>query len=99
MTEDLQIPPAAQIIVENGRLKYRADLLQCPLPIVSHIEAANANISLSWPDLPEHHAYRGAFARAIVAKQPKDLSRRHGQVQIVDGLPFPKPFRNLLELN
>src|SRR5689334_10705399 len=99
MAEYFQIPPAAQIIVKDGRLEYRADLLQRPLSIVSRVETANANLSFAWPDLSQHHADRRTFARAIVPEQPKNFSRRHRQVQILDCLPFSKPFRHITKFN
>src|SRR3954452_7695020 len=66
---------------------------------MSHIETANPDYPFRRPHLPKHHANCGALARAIVAQQPENLSRRHRQVQILNGLPFAKPFRHITKFN
>src|ERR1043166_10428 len=99
MTQDLQVPPTAQVIVKDRRLENRAHLLQGRLPPAGHVVPAHANLAARGPDLAEHHPDGRALARAVVAEQAEDFSRRHAQIQLADRPPRPEILCHLSQFN
>src|SRR5260221_1514530 len=99
MAENLQVTPAAQVIVEHWCLKNRAHLLQSLLPIVGNIETTDTDLSVTGPDLTQHHSDGSAFSRSVMTKQAEDLTRGHAQAEVLDRLAFPEELRDVFELN
>src|SRR5260221_4660317 len=84
MAENLQVTPAAQVIVEHWCLKNRAHLLQSLLPVVGNIETADTDLSVTGPDLSQHHSDGGALAGSIMAKQAEDFTGGDAQAEGLD---------------
>src|SRR5689334_14847421 len=99
MGEDFQISPAAEKIVKHRRLENGSHLLQRLLTKARDVVAANFDFTRRWPDLTEHHANGCAFSRAIVAKQSKNFTAWHLQIQIFHRNLFGEFFLNLVKLN
>src|SRR4051812_5654162 len=99
MAEYLQVPPAAEVIVKNRRLENRADFLQRVLAVLRDIEPAHSDFSLARPNLSQHHADGGAFARAIVAQQPEDFASGHSHGEITDRLALAEKLGNISEFD
>src|SRR5207249_673702 len=84
MAQDLQVSPAADIVVENRRFENRADLLQRELASPRHIVAANEKFTLRRPDLAQHHPDGRALPGTVMAEQAKNLAARDVQVQMIN---------------
>jgi hypothetical protein len=54
------------------------------LTLHGDIKSADADVAASRPNLPEHHADGGAFARAVVAEQAEDFTVLHFEVKLVN---------------
>src|SRR5690349_9009988 len=97
LAKDFQISPAGEIIVEGRSLKDRADFLQRAGPMGRHVVTANVYQAAGGPDLAEHHADSGAFARAIVAEQAENFATRDFKREFVHGDARAKLFLNGLQ--
>src|SRR5262245_55877232 len=71
--QNFQISPTTEVIIEGWRLKNSPNFSQGALPLGSDVKAADLDLSACGPDLTEHHADGGTFARAVVAEQAVDL--------------------------
>src|SRR5207249_8190497 len=98
-TEDFEIAPAAQVIVKGRAFKNGADLLQRAAAVRCYVVAADDNLAAREPNLAEHHADGGAFARAVMAEQAVDFARRDLQRQVVHGEALGETFLDVGEVD
>ena len=54
------------------------------LALRGDIKSADADFAVRRPDLADHNADGGAFARAVVAEQPEDFAALYFEVEVVN---------------
>ena len=72
--EDRQVAPAAQVIVERGRLEDRANPLQGLRAIALHGKTVHERLTAARVEMPQQQAEGRALARAVVAEQAEHLA-------------------------
>ena len=99
VAEDLQILPAAEVVVKNRRLENRADSVQRLRAVTCDVVAADTQLAGGGPDLAEHHADGGALAGAVVAEEAEDLPAGHGEIELAHGPALAELLADASQLN
>lgn len=97
--ENLEVPPAAEIIVKHGSLEDRSHAGKCVGPLMDDVVAANPDLTRGGPDLPEQHADGGALPGTIVAEQSEDHSAGNVEIEAIHRDPLGKEFSERLKLD
>src|ERR1051325_2435938 len=96
-TENLEIPPPAEVIVKGRGFENGANFLQRVPAARSDVVSANRHLSLRGPHLAEHHADGGALARAIVPEQTVNFAHGDSQAKVIHRQTAAELFRNIFE--